>query len=187
MIIHVACSVQKSCILSGEQVGKLSHINITLLSCISFHYLSIHSHKDICANDSIWTIAFAVANEIRCRSVVNLLNFGLDRFDRTHVSMRSCYWFAIFIITLKSQSSTTVWIISWVLTCLTSNAITTLWNVLFIFFFALFTVALFFTIVILARSHPWFLSAYPWLLSANSRLLSANPRFPSAHIWFLFA
>ena len=187
MIIHVACSFQKSCFFSGEQVCEFSHVNITLLSCISVHCLGIHSHKDISTNDSIWTIASGVANKIRSRGIVNLLNFSLDRFDCTHVSMRSCYWFTVFIITLKAQGSTSVSIIAWVLTCLASNAIPTLWNFLFIFFFALFTIALFFTIVILARSHTWFLSAYSWLLPANSRLLSTNPWFPSAHIWFLFA
>ena len=187
MIIHVACSFQKSCFFSSEQVCEFSHVNITLLSCISVHRLCIHSHKDICSNDSIWTIAFGVANEIRCRSVVNLLNFGLDRFDSTHVSMRSCYWFAIFIVTLKAQSSTPVCIVAWMFTCLASNSVFTLWNFLVVFFFALFTIALFFTIVILARSHPWFLSAYSWLLPTNSRLLSTNTWFPSAHIWFLFA
>ena len=174
-------------LFSGEQVCEFSHVNITLLSCISVHCLGIHSHKDICANDSIWTIASSVANEIRCWSVVNLLNFSLDRFDSTHVSMRSCYWFTVFIITLKAQRSTPVSIVAWMLTCLASNSVPTLWNILFIFFFALFTIALFFTIVILARSHPWFLSAYSWLLPTNSRLLSTNSRFPSAHIWFLFA
>ena len=187
MIIHFAYSFQKSCLFSSEQVGEFSHINITLLSCISFHYLSIHSHKNIRANNSIWTKVIRVANEIRCRSVVNLLNFCLDRFDSTHVSVRSCYWFAILIITLKAQSSTTVRIVAWMLARLAGNAIATLWNFFFIFFFALFTIALLFAIVILARSHPWFLSAYPWLLSANSRLSSTDFRFPSAHIWFLFA
>ena len=170
---YISCGFSRT---SRKQVSKLSHINIALFCCISFHYFCIHTHQYVWTSDhSVWAIGLRVTREIRRRRIVDLLYLGLNRLDSSHVSMWSSNRVvsAVLFIALETKCSSAVGFITRLL--VVNTIFVTIWCLcdwFFVLFFALLAVTFLFA-VIFTRSYTW--------------LGATHKRFGATNVWFLFA